>query len=173
MAPKLLSKNGWGFSSVFPKVFAVTVALMYVLMLPGCALGESGKVRSVIEEYNALLPAVYSRADPELVSGLVSDAEKNRILMYILYLKKSNELMDSRLLDLRIEEVTFDEEGRAFARVEESWEYRMLDAETREPKGEWMPIGYESEYTLERTDGSWVIVGLDVSETATSSADPQ
>lgn len=146
---------------------ACVLMLLLVLALASGALGgcssRAADVRATIEEYNALLPAAYSRSEPELLAGLVSDAEQNRVLMYVLYLRQSGEILDSRLLSLEFTSITF-EDDRATAKTVESWEYRMLDAESRAAKGDWAPIVYESEYTLERSDDGWVIIGLDVTE---------
>lgn len=91
--------------------------------------------------------------------------------MYILYLKKNEEILDSRLLELEFVSVEIEEgDDRATVVTTEKWEYRMLNAETREPKGDYAEIAYESTYLLKLEDGEWVVADLSVDESPLDSS---
>lgn len=145
---------------------AVVPTLLLVLSLSACGITEESKIRAVVEEYNDLLPAAYMRAQPDLLANVTSDAEQNRVLMYVLYLRKEGEIIESRLKSLDFVEVRVTEGGtRATAQTREVWDYRMLDSETGAPKGGFREIAYESTYELTKEDQGWIVDSLDARET--------
>lgn len=146
---------------------AVLLSLLSLLLLAACGMTEQSKIRAVIEEYNDLLPAAYARAQPDLLANVASEAERNRVLMYVLYLRKEGEAIESRLVSLEFVAVRVTEGGtKATAQTRETWEYRMLDSETGAPKGEFREIAYESTYELTKGEQGWIVESLDARETS-------
>ncbi len=149
------------------RLTAVVPTLLLLLSLAACGVTEQGKIRAVVEEYNDLLPAAYSRAQPDLLANVASDAEQNRVLMYVLYLRKEGEAIESRLRSLEFVEVRVTEGGaKATAQTREIWDYRMLDSETGASKGGFREIAYESTYELTKGDQGWIVESLDARETS-------
>lgn len=143
----------------------LALALLLAAVTAGCAVSHAEDIRATIEEYNELLPAAYLRGQPDLLANVASEAEVNRVLMYVLYLRKQNETIETRLRTLEFDDVTVDDGGdKATALTRETWEYRMLDSDTGSPKGEFITIEYESTYQLSVRDGAWIVESLEARE---------
>lgn len=136
--------------------------IAFVLIFTGCgALFDKDhmELKRSIQWYEDALIKVYNQLDIKPLDGLASEREMTRVNMILMNLAREKKVMESKLVELKVLEISLESGNEAEVTTEEKWRYRYLRKGTNFVIKPWTDAEYRMKYKMVKSKGLW-IVGL-------------
>lgn len=141
------------------------ITFLLIFVLSSCAQIEKAKetaiIKDVVMSYNKGLINAAKTGNVDALKGMAADALVTKLYHWIAAWKDSDLYMDGKLEHIAFKNISISVQA-ASVLTSEDWVYEYKSIKTKQIVLPASGIYYEMEYILQKKDGKWMIMEINV-----------
>ncbi|MDD2790948.1 MAG: hypothetical protein PHU40_09835 [Sulfurimonas sp.] len=129
------------------------------LSIANSNIDDDKRIKDTLLKYNYGIIKMTKSGDTQLLRDMLSEDVFFKLMVWADSWKFSNLAMVAQINDLRFSPIAYNEDN-ATIRTMENWTFGYADLVKRNYALEPMNIFYQMHYTLEKHNGTWIIVDI-------------
>lgn len=143
----------------FPVVVFTCIALFFVSCNSGSEVNKK-EVLEAVKHYNGMMRRAYMEANINLMYGVATENQVNKILPTILAMRAENSFMMANQENFDVKKVKAGKD-RSSVETEERWRYWWQDKDTSAITKPEEVITYRLRYNLVQEAGAWKVDSIE------------